>query len=148
MNYEAHYNLAVLLRKLGHYQEAYDEIDKASTLISALDENSATQQYVAIVMNDISRNLYQNQEYRRYLKSILAQEESKTKQHMVKNKKDIKTKETKEDKEQGTITSQGINFVNGKIVATEELDKAILENFGKCPSMSYFSSEYENDGLF
>ncbi len=148
MNYEAHYNLAVLLRKLGHYQEAYDEIDKASTLISALDENSATQQYVAIVMNDISRNLYQNQEYRRYLKSILAQEESKTKQHMVKNKKDIKTKETKEDKEQGTITSQGINFVNGKIVATEELDKAILDNFGKCPSMSYFSSEYENDGLF
>lgn len=148
MNYEAHYNLAVLLRKLGHYQEAYDEIDKASTLISALDENSATQQYVAIVMNDISRNLYQNQEYRRYLKSILAQEESKTKQHMVKNKKDIKTKETKEDKEQGSITSQGINFVNGKIVATEELDKAILENFGKCPSMSYFSSEYENDGLF
>ena len=148
MNYEAHYNLAVLLRKLGHYQEAYDEIDKASTLISALDENSATQQYVAIVMNDISRNLYQNQEYRRYLKSILAQEESKTKQHMVKNKKDIKTKETKEDKEQGTITSQGINFVNGKIVATEELDKAILENFGKCPSMSYFSSEYENDGFF
>lgn len=148
MNYEAHYNLAVLLRKLGHYQEAYDEIDKASTLISALDENSATQQYVAIVMNDISRNLYQNQEYRRYLKSILAQEESKTKQHMAKNKNDIKTKETKEDKEQGSITSQGINFVNGKIVATEELDKAILENFGKCPSMSYFSSEYENDGLF
>lgn len=138
MNYEAHYNLAILLRKLGHYKEAYDEIDKASTLITALDKNSATQQYVAIVMNDITRNMYSSREHRKYLESILNQEESKTKQHMAKNDKELKSKENKNN---DSITSVGINFVNGKIVATEELDKAILENFGKCPSMSYFSLE-------
>lgn len=148
MNYEAHYNLAILLRKLGHYQEAYDEIDKASTLITALDENSATQQYVAIVMNDIMRNVYHNEEYKRQLQTILAEEQSKTKKHMAKKDKDIKAKETEKDKKQDSITSTGINFVNGKIVATEELDQAILESFGKCPSMSYFSSEYSGDDLF
>jgi len=148
MNYEAHYNLAILLRKLGHYQEAYDEIDKASTLITALDENSATQQYVAIVMNDIMRNVYHNEEYKRQLQAILAEEQSKTKKHMAKKDKDIKAKETKEDKEKESITSTGINFVNGKIVVTEELDQAILESFGKCPSMGYFTSEYSEEGLF
>lgn len=148
MNYEAHYNLAVLLKKLGYYKEAYEEIDKASTLITALDENSATQQYVAIVMNDITRNVYNNPEYKKRLEMILKQEQSKVKQHMAKKDKDIQAKETKEDKENNSITSTGINFINGKIVATEELDKAMLDNFGKCPSMSYFSPDYEDDEVF
>lgn len=154
MQYEAHYNLAVLLKKMGHYKEAYDEIDKATTLITALDENSSLQQYVAIVMNDITRNVYQNDEYKRYLASILEEEKQKTPQHMVKDEKEIKTK-IKDNKQKGknkdkkkskdevfgeTLTSPGINFVNGKIVATEELDQAILENFGACPSMSYFET--------
>ena len=140
MNYEAHYNLAILLRKLGHYKEAYDEIDKASTLITALDENSATQQYAAIVMNDITRSVYDN-EHKNYLKNILDEEKSKTKKHMAKKDKDIKSKETKKDKESDSITSTGINFVNGKIVATEELDKAMLDNFGQCPSLKIFEPE-------
>ena len=141
--YEAHYNLAVLLRKLGHYKEAYEEIDKATTLITALNENSSTQQYVAIVMNDITRNAYNNKEYRRHLQTILDEEKRKTKQHMAKSDKDIKTKETKEDKKNGTITSKGINFVNGKVVATEELDQAILDDFGTCSAMKYFDANYE-----
>jgi len=140
MNFEAHYNLAVLLRKLGHFQEAYNEIDKASTLITALNQNSATQQYAAIMMNDITRSVY-NTEHRDYLQSVLDEEKSKIKQHSVKNKKEIQTKESKEDKKKDTITSTGINFVNGKIVATEELDKAMLDNFGKCTAMSIFTGE-------
>ena len=71
MNYEAHYNLAVLLRKMGYYKEAFEEIDKTSTLITALDENSATQQYVAILMNDIMRSVYHNENYRKNLKVFL-----------------------------------------------------------------------------
>jgi len=137
MNYEAHYNLAILLRKLGHYDAALDEIDKASTLVTALDENSAIQQYAAIMMNDIMRSVYSN-EHRKYLEEVLDEEKAKTKQHMAKNRKNIDPKETKKDKEEESITSTGINFVNGKIVATEELDQVILENFGKCPSRDYF----------
>ncbi len=58
---------------------------------------------------------------------------------MAKKDKDIKTKESKENKD--SITSVGINFVNGKIVATEELDKAMLENFGTCGAIKYFNTE-------
>ena len=105
-------------------------------------------------MNDITRNVDQNDEYKRYLASILEEEKQKTPQHMVKDEKEIKTK-IKDNKKKGenkdkkkskdevfgeTLTSPGINFVNGKIVATEELDQAILENFGACPSMSYFEA--------
>ena len=145
MNYEAHYNLAVLLRKLGHYKDAYDEIEKASTLITALDENSATQQYVAIVMNDIMRSVYSEDSYRQNLQAILDEEKSKTKKMA---KKKLRSKETEKDKENDSITSPGINFVNGKIVATEELDKAILESFGKCPSMLYFTIDPIEEDLF
>jgi len=140
MNYEAHYNLAILLRKLGHYQEAYDEIDKASTLITALDENSAIQEYVATVMNDITKNYYQNPEYRKYLMNVIEDEKRQTAKQLKKNNKKTSDKQFGE-----SITSSGIKFEKGKIVATEELDKAILENFGKCPSYDkYFNSQRED----
>jgi tetratricopeptide (TPR) repeat protein len=57
MNFEAHYNLAILLRRMRRFKESYEEIDKASTLVTALDSNSAEQQYVAIMMNDIMRTM-------------------------------------------------------------------------------------------
>jgi tetratricopeptide (TPR) repeat protein len=145
MNYEAHYNLAILLRKMRHYKEAYDEIDKALTLITALDENDAVQRYVTIIMNDITRNVYLNEEYKKYLQLLLDEEKRKIAQHMAKSGKDISAIEDKDGKTQDSITSVGINFINGKIVATEELDQAILENFGQCPSISYFDSNYSNE---
>lgn len=144
MNYEAHYNLAILLRKLEHYNESYEEIEKASTLISALNENSAVQEYASIVMNDIMRNVYFNEEYKRRLNDALSAEKSKIKKHM--SKKELKAIETKKDKENNSITSKGINFVNGKVVATEELDEAIMKDFGTCSAMQYFN--YDNEDLY
>ncbi len=145
MNYEAHYNLALLLKKLNHYQEAYEEIDKATTLITALEGNSATQQYVAMVLNEITRSLYNDEDYRRKLQRILEEEKAKTVQHMAKNKKDIKSKVKKDERLGDTITSKGVNFVNGKIVATEELDQAMLENFGQCSAAYLFDNIVDND---
>lgn len=117
MSYEAHYNLAVLLRRLKHYKEAYEEIDKASILISALDQNSSMKEYAAIVMNDIMKNVYsQNSEYQNTLNNILNDEKKKTKKH-IKN----------------TPT-----LVNGKISLDEETDKMIEDNFGSCSYLSYF----------
>lgn len=136
MNFEAHYNLAILLRKMGYYQAAYDEIDKAQALVTALDENSAVQQYAAIMMNDISRSLY-NDDNQKRLQQVLDIEKSKTKEHMVKDDKALKSKY---DEENDSITSVGINFINGKIVTTEELDQAILKNFGQCTAMKYFEA--------
>ena len=139
MSYEAHYNLAVLLRRLRYYEQSYEEIEKAATLVSALNENSAQQQYVAIVMNDIMRTMYGNDEYRAKLKTILDEEKNKSAQHMT--DKEVKSKETKKDKEKGQITSEGVNLVNGRVVVTEELDAAILKSFGKCSVMKLFTHD-------
>lgn len=141
MSYEAHYNLAVLLRRLRYYEQSYEEIEKAATLVSALNENSAQQQYVAIVMNDIMRTMYGNDEYRAKLKTILDEEKNKSAQHMT--DKEVKSKETKKDKEKGQITSEGVNLVNGRVVVTEELDAAILKSFGKCSVMKLFTHDDE-----
>lgn len=131
MSYEAHFNLAVLLRKLRHYKESYEEIEKAATLITALDQNTAAVQYVAIVMNDISQSLYGDEEYKDYLKTILEKE---------KERKEIENQEKKQkDKINGPM--EIIKLVKGKVMATEELDEAMLENFGKCPSLHYFIEE-------
>jgi tetratricopeptide (TPR) repeat protein len=138
LSYEAHFNLAVLLRRMRHYKESYEEIEKAATLITALDGNSAAQQYVAIVMNDIMRTMYGSEEYRKQLKTFLNEEKSKTAEHI---KTKAKAKETKEDKEKGTVTTESVNLVNGRVVVTEELDKAILKNFGKCPAMKLFTHD-------
>ena len=135
MSYEAHYNLAVLLRRLRHFEESYEEIEKAATLVSALNENSAQQQYVAIVMNDIMHTMYGNEEYRKQLKTFLDEEKSKSAEHI---KTKSKAKETKKDKENGTVTTETVNLVNGKVVVTKELDSAILKSFGKCPSIKLF----------
>ncbi len=124
MSYEAHYNLAVLLRKMKHYDEAYEEIDKASTLISALDENSSLQEYAAIVMNDIMRNVYRNDEYKSALRNILEEEKKKTQKY---------TKKAKKHSE--------VILVNGKVSLDEETDKSIVENFGKCPYLSLFDED-------
>ena len=139
MSYEAHYNLALLLRRLRYYEQSYEEIDKAATLVTALNENTAQQQYVAIVMNDIMRTMYGNEEYRRQLKTFLDDEKSKTAAHMAKD--DVKSKETKKDKEKGTISSEGVNLINGKVVVTKELDASILKSFGRCSCIKLFTHD-------
>jgi len=138
MSYEAHYNLAVLLRRLRYFQESYDEIEKAATLVSALNENTAQQQYVAIVMNDIMRTMYGNEEYRRQLNSFLDEEKSKNAEHI---KTESKAKETKKDKKKGTVTTETVNLVNGRVVVTKELDSAILKSFGQCPTLELFTHD-------
>ena len=136
MSYEAHYNLAVLLRRLRYFEQSYEEIEKAAALVSALNENTAQQQYVSIMMNDIMRTMYGNEEYRNRLKTVLNEEKNKNSQHI---KTESKAKETKKDKENGTVTTETVNLVNGRVVVTKELDSAILKSFGKCSSIKLFT---------
>lgn len=117
MSYEAHYNLAVLLRKLKHYNEALDEIEKASTLIAALDKNPALQEYAGIIMSDIMKDLYTSEAYKKSLKKSLEEEKNKT------------------QKESGVI------LVNGKVSMNEEQEKAITKKFATCSYLSLLEDE-------
>jgi tetratricopeptide (TPR) repeat protein len=145
LNYEAHYNLAVLLEKLNHHSEAYDEIDKATTLITAQDDTSGILQYVSIVMNEIARNVYKNPEYSKQLKNEEYIKEQKL--EIQKSNKKNRKKKIKEEKYGETITSEGIKFVNGKIVPTAKLDDTILRDFGQCPSMHYFDNSSNDEDI-
>ncbi len=112
MNYEAHYNLAILLRHLKMYKEAYREIEKASLLISNKNSNSNTKSYVFDILNYMSQTLVMNDDYK----------------YLVEN-----------DGLQSSTS--GITYVNGKIVATEKLDEAMLNNFRNCEVRDSFNKD-------
>ncbi len=109
MNYEAHYNLAILLRHLRMYKEAYTELEKATILVTSGKNSSNTSSYVFDVLNDITRRLIDNNQYK-YLIEKVDDEKS----------------------------SSSVTYVNGKIVATDALDRAMLKNLRTCDTKDFF----------
>lgn len=111
MNYEAHYNLAILLKHLKMYKEALSELEKATILVtnSASSSDSNTSSYVFDVLNDVSRTLVAHDQYN-YLVEKVDNEPS----------------------------GSEVTYVNGKIVPTDALDRAMLNNFKTCESESFF----------
>lgn len=112
MEYEAHYNLAILLKHLKMYKEAYDEIEKATILVTNGSSNSNTASYIFSILNDITKTLIVNNNYN-YLIEKIDDEPS----------------------------SSDITYVNGKIVATDALDRAMLKNFSTCRSEEFFKNQ-------
>lgn len=113
MNYEAHYNLAILLRHLKKYKESLDELEKATILVTegSYDNKSV---YIFDVLNEVSRTLVITDEYK----------------YLVENLEDTPGKKAP------------VTFIQGKIVASDELDRAILKNFRNCRSKHFFD-DYE-----
>lgn len=110
MNYEAHYNLAILLRHLKYYKESLDELEKATMLITDSQGNSTRQRYVFDVMNDVTRTLLYDEENDPLIDKI--------------------------DDEK--LQNSSLTYVNGKLVSSEALDKAIFKNFKTCGSREIF----------
>lgn len=117
MEYEAHYNLAILLKHLRYYKESLDELEKATSLITNSDGMSNRQMYVFDVMNEVTR-------------TILAGAESKSLVEKV-------------DDEPKNQKFNNLTYVHGKLVASEELDKAIIKNFRTCASKKIFLDDVE-----
>ena len=116
MKFEAHYNLAILLRYLNRYQESISELEKAALLILESEGSTSTQStYIFNLLNEVSRKFMTNREF--YTQKI-----------------------TEEPK--GSIS---YTYVNGRIVPDEELDKAMLENFKTCAGFEYFLKDIEEE---
>jgi hypothetical protein len=96
-------------------------------------------------MNEIARNVYKNPEYSKQLKNEEYIKEQKL--EIQKSNKKNRKKKIKEEKYGETITSEGIKFVNGKIVPTAKLDDTILRDFGQCPSMHYFDNSSNDEDI-
>lgn len=117
MNYEAHFNLAVLLRHMKYYRESLEELEKATLLITDSEGASNRQRYVFDVMNDVTR-------------TILSENEKKYMVDKIVDPGDVVS-----------IENNGITYVNGKIVSTADLDKAIMKNFKTCGSKAIFMDD-------
>lgn len=116
MNFEGHYNLAVLLRRLNRNRESIAELEKAALLISESPSSSSLQTtYIFNLLNEVTRRFITSEEY--YTQKLSDE------------------------------PSVGINYtyINGRVVADEEFDKAMLKNFKTCAGFEYFK-EGEDDG--
>ncbi len=115
LNYEAHYNLAVLLNHLKYYKEALKEVHKANAIISGEKSDTNEARYVFEVMSDITHQILKGDDGLKYLSDEF-------------------------DKD-ANASSGGLTYINGKVVATEELDKAMYENLKTCSAKSVFRDE-------
>jgi len=119
MSYEAHYNLAILLNNLKHYKEAREELEKAAVLISSDDVHLNSQAYIFNILSNVSLTVY---EYDNENPLVDKLNNEKPSPDMMK-----------------------ITYVKGKMLYTEELDKAILKNFSTCKSFKVFKKELAED---
>ena len=117
MSYEAHYNLAVLLRHLKYYKEALDEMEKATSLITDSQGATNRQRYIFDVMNDVTRE-YMQQKGSQYFVEALDKAE---------------------------LLDKNLTYVDGRLVSADELDKTMLKNLKTCGSKQIFLEDIDED---
>jgi tetratricopeptide (TPR) repeat protein len=116
MKFEAHYNLAVLLRHMKHYRDSISELEKAAILITESPDSTGLQSaYIFNLLNEVSRKFITSDEYGT---SKLTDE---------------------------PVGSISYTYVNGRIVADEEFDKAMLKNFKTCAGFKSFIDDDDED---
>lgn len=109
MNFEGHYNLAVLLRRVNKNRESIAELEKAAMLISENPRSSEVQTvYIFNLLNEVTRRFITSTEYQ---------------------------DKTITDSPVGSINYM---YSNSKIIADDEFDKAMYKNFQTCAGYNYF----------
>ena len=117
MRYEAHYNLAVLLRRLKYYKESLDELEKAATLITTDGKGiTAQQRYIFDVMNEVTR-------------TILTSKDNALIERLYNERPEQSPK---------------VTYVNGRLVMSDDLDKAILRNFKVCTAKKIIQEDIDD----
>ena len=114
MKFEGHYNLAVLLRRINRNRESIAELEKAALLISETPSSSDVQTtYIFNLLNEVTRRFITSDAY--YTQKLT-------------------------DEPVGSIR---YTYVNGHIIADEEFDKAMYNNFKTCAGFAYFNGDEE-----
>jgi tetratricopeptide (TPR) repeat protein len=110
MNYEAHFNLAILLKSMKNYKLAIDEFKKAGFILNIKGDGIRTGHVYDIVSN-ASKILVDEGEY----------------QYLVENLDDITQ-----------VQDWQLDYIGGKVILTRELDRGLVKNFRNCRSRGFF----------
>lgn len=140
MAFDAHYNLAILLRKLGKLREAQEELEKAM-LIANGEQDPYISKYIFNVYSQIVEKSTQTQG--------TATNKALSPESQV--KEGMKTPHINTDSIENENDPLGVNYVthvDGKVVVdSEEIDKYMKKTFSKCTAKKIFE-DYQEDDTF
>ncbi len=139
MSFEAHYNLALLLKHIKKYRESIEELEKAALLVDTTGDPYVAR-YMFNVMSTVTEKYYaqnENEDGTHTNHGILPDEmlkEGARTPHIVSEKV---------EDENDPLGRGAITYINGKVVATEEAEKYLRKNFGKCTGKQIFEGDEE-----
>ena len=113
MKYEAHYNLAILLKGMKRYADSIEEFKKAGLILDGKGNGNKTR-YIYDVLNEVNQKYAVSEEYEN-LKESLTEENS-------------------------TGNSKEVTYVKGKMLVVDEFDGAMIKNFKTCANKKYFEA--------
>lgn len=138
MNYEAHYNLAILLRRMKFFKASLEELEKAALLVSTAN-STVNAEYIFGILSEVSHSYTEFGLDPRYMEQT-ENDDQDTEGITLKKKKKKKGKKNskKDSKEEESMVY--IND-NGKIAPSANIDNVMLKNMSQCAGYSYFKDE-------
>lgn len=127
LNYEAHYNLGLMLKHLHQDTYAIDELEKASVLTT-----SNHSRYIFDILSTVSMDALQ-----KGLPNKISDLENNKDSSTDKNKKTDNGEKNNETSQ----NQESVTLVNGKVYVGDEIDPAVINNFRKCNSRILFNSK-------
>lgn len=141
MAFDAHYNLAILLRKMNRLRESQEELEKSMLIVNTQDDPYIAK-YVFDVYSQITEKytiLAQDEKSKRALSPETLVKEGKKTPH-------IASEEI--DNPEDPLGLNHVTYVNGKVVVdSEEADKFMRKSFRKCTAKQIFE-DYEEENLY
>ena len=104
LDYEAHYNLAMLLKSMKRNKDSFVEFKKAGQILDIKGDTTKTR-YIYDLLNETMHKIILEDDYKYLIEHI--EEENKT----------LRNETT---------------YTNGKIVVADDLDKEMIKNFKQC----------------
>ena len=141
MAFDAHYNLAILLRKIGRLRESQEELEKSMLIVNA-QQDPFIAKYIFDVYSQVVEKSTANEEYKTTQRATAPETQVKDDMHTP----HIVSEEV--ENEDDPLGVNHITYVNGKVVTdSEEADKFMKKSFRKCTAKKIFE-EYEEDDLY
>ena len=141
MAFDAHYNLAILLRKIGRLRESQEELEKSMLIVNA-QQDPFIAKYIFDVYSQVVEKSTANEEYKTTQRATAPETQVKDDMHTP----HIVSEEV--ENEDDPLGVNHITYVNGKVVTdSDEADKFMKKSFRKCTAKKIFE-EYEEDDLY